>query len=257
MHLIKNLTLPRWREIVAESNNMAMAKKHKYPIFEYNYFSNCLEYLPTSCSEGCFCKNIYNDGVWVTRKSLTFDIFLENFVNLWAKGGRYIVSNVLEQKFVKSGRSKNAINILIEIQNNWNNWDGNGKSLPSLINEIRKTYVCDNSFEYIDIIVKRIEDLCDGDSTGVYKSKLISQLFPDIAIPFDTNSKKLMIKHGYNPYSYGNGILKEEVLEFIRSNKISMREFRGIDDAPNVYWKNKSISNTTSCSRVIDKLFYK
>jgi hypothetical protein len=99
--------------------------------------------------------------------------------------------------------------------------------------------------------------VCAADSTGVYTSKLISQIFPDLAIPFDTASKLKMHNNGYNPLLYGNGVMKLHVKNFIIQNGLSMSDFRILDNAPRGIWALHSLhGEPTTCSRVIDKLFY-
>jgi hypothetical protein len=61
----------------------------------------------------------------------------------------------------------------------------------------------------------------------------------------------------YDPYKYGDGKLRADIVNFMEKHNISANEFRGFDDAPKVYWNNKiATSKLTSFSRVIDKLFY-
>ncbi len=147
--------------------------------------------------------------------------------------------------------------VLGELKSRWKNWDGKGNSLPELANQYKYTFLCDDSFEKIRPLVSSARSICT-DSTGVYTSKMISQIFPDIAIPFDTASKSIMKQCGYNPNDYGNGMLKEEVLNFIKQNRLSASKFRSFDDAPLSIWENYPPLNgeVTTFSRVIDKLFY-
>lgn len=254
---INLLTPNAWKVIVTKSNERAMSKHHQYPLFEYNFFSDCLKFVPTNCSSSCFCRKIHNNGVWVTKEEINFSTFLAHFVNLWARGSREIVHAVNTRRLV-TGRYKNAVAALIAIYDNWSNWDNTGKTLPSLINAQRKTILCDESFLSVKKIIDKIVDVCRSDTTGVYTSKIISQLFPDLAIPFDTASRNRMISDGYNPILYGDGSIKNETKKFILAHKLTMDNFRKLDNAPISCWHPPvtSINNFTACSRVIDKLFY-
>lgn len=257
MPKINLLTPHTWESIVTTSNARAMSKHHQYPLFEYQFFSNCLTFVPTNCSHSCFCRKIHNNGVWVTKENLMFSTFLEHFINLWARGSRKIV-HAVNTKTLVAGRYKNAVATLIAISNNWNNWDNTGKTLPSLINTHRKTILCDASFSSERRIIGEIVNVCGSDTTGVYTSKIISQLFPDLAIPFDTASRNRMISDGYNPLLYGDGLIKDDTQKFILAHKLTMHDFRKLDKAPISCWHPPvtSKNNFTACSRVIDKLFY-
>jgi len=259
MPIIHSLRAQAWKAIVFDSNTNAMKKTHKYPLFEKAFFESCLDYVDTNCNADCFCKTIHNQGAWVIKADLKFDTFLEHYANLWARGQFNTLSNMLNhQYFIAEGRYKNLVPVLRVIKLKWNNWDGQGNSLAKLANQYKYTHLCDGSFEKIQGLVEQIKELCSVDTTGVYTSKLISQLFPDIAVPFDTASSQHMTQDGYNSLSYGKS-MKTDIKKFIQSNNLSMREFRALDNAPSQIWESQPKLNGefTSCSRVIDKLFYK
>lgn len=257
---IQQIPTPQdWKNIVSASNANAMNKQHQYPRFEKGYFESCLEYVSTNCNTDCFCKKIDNQGAWVIKADLPFTDFLEHYANLWAKGQFVTLDSMINnQNAAAMGRYKNLVPVLRAIQKKWDNWDGHGNSLTKLANQHRYTYLCDKSFQgEIQKIIKDIKKVCNKDSTGVYTSKLISQLFPDIAIPFDTASKQEMEDSKYKPNSYGQD-MKLDIQQFIQRNKLSMIDFRTLDDAPENIWQpNHTLKGSlTSCSRVIDKLFY-
>ncbi|MBK8325599.1 MAG: hypothetical protein IPL02_00380 [Moraxellaceae bacterium] len=162
---------------------------------------------------------------------------------------------VSNQSLPAKGRYKNLVPVLRAIEQKWNNWDGHGNSLTKLANLCRYTYLCDESFQEIQVLVRQIKSVCNMDTTGVYTSKLISQLFPDIAVPFDTASAKKMDNNGYKPKSYGAD-MKSDIQQFIKRNKLSITDFRTLDDAPTQIWQSRLNGELTTCSRVIDKLFY-
>lgn len=248
-----------WSNIVSASNTNAMNKRHKYPRFEKGYFESCLEYVNTSCNNDCFCKKIDNQGAWVIKVDLPFSIFLKHYANLWAKGQfNTLNKKVNNQNMAAEARYANLVPVLRAIKEKWDNWDGKGNSLTKLANQHRYTYLCDDAFDKIQELINEIQIVCHEDTTGVYTSKLISQLFPDIAIPFDTASKQKMEDNKYKPNSYGQD-MKLDIQQFIQRNKLSMIDFRTLDDAPENIWQpNHTLKGSlTSCSRVIDKLFYK
>lgn len=256
MTCINRLDLSSWRNKVSLSNANAMKKKHKYPEKEEDYFSSCLEYVEVTCNSECDF-GACNRYVWVIRKDMSFDIFLYHYAQLWVKGSKLFINQVNDSSEVK-GRQKNSVPLMRAIKLKWDNWNNDDKSLSEIANSHRHTFFCKNGFSKIEEISSEIDDLF-YDTTGVYKSKFISQLFPDIAIPFDTESKKKIMKCGYTPCTYGNGKLRSEVQGFIETNNsLTLSEFRKIDNAPSECWPNrgKNISGTTtSISRIIDKLF--
>ncbi|HMU88899.1 MAG TPA: hypothetical protein PKC11_14905, partial [Agitococcus sp.] len=196
---------------------------------------------------------------WVIKADLPFSIFLKHYANLWAKGQFDTLNKMVNnQNLSADGRYKNLVSVLRAVQKKWNNWDGYGNSLTKLASQFRYTYLCDDAFDKIQKLINEIQVVCQDDTTGVYTSKLISQLFPDIAIPFDTASKQKMEDNKYKPNSYGQD-MKLDIQQFIERNKLSMIDFRTLDDAPENIWQpNHTLKGPlTSCSRVIDKLFYK
>jgi len=213
--------------------------------------------VAVECDESCFCRQIGNTGAWVIKENLEFDDFLDHYANLWAQGSSSLIGKVKDSKQSPSHREMYSVPVLRALKERWTDWDGHGNSLPNLANQIRYTFLCDDGFNQIDSIVKVARTLCT-DNTGVYTSKMISQIFPEIVIPFDTASKSIMRRCGYEPTLYGAGILKKEVIDFINHNRLSASDFRSFDNAPLNDWGQFPRPNgeITSFSRVIDKLFY-
>jgi|CXWL01.1.fsa_nt_gi hypothetical protein len=232
---IENITPEVWTHRVAESNLNAMNKTHQYPRFEKSYIINCLEYVEPICDADCFCRNIENTGVWAIRSNLTFPVFLDYYAKLWVRGSAEFINKVNNIELQVGRRLKNAVFLLRAISAQWDSWEGNGNSLPQLANQLRYCYFCDNGFQQINQLCAQILAI-SNDTTGVYTSKLISQLFPDIAIPFDTKSGNKMRRCGYEPNDYGNGLLKSHVINFIDHNNLLMNAFRGLDNAPQLHW---------------------
>lgn len=135
----------------------------------------------------------------------------------------------------------------------WSNWDGQSNSLPALASKIKRCYFCDDSFHRIKPIIQTILGV-GGDTTGVYTSKFVSQLFYDIAVPFDTASARRQRKCDYDPKSYGDGKMREHAIAWLLANNKSIDNFRELDDAPVSCWPKRG--RKTACSRVLDKLFY-
>ena len=169
--------------------------------------------------------------------------------------------NVKDEQQQNGGRFKYKIPLLNFLKNNWDNWDRKGNSLASLVNRNRLSILCNNQPYQV---VEEVEHQLTGDNrggTGVYVSKILSQLFPDLCIPFDTDSSKRMKRNGYYPHNFGKGLLREHIIAFLQNNQLNAEFIRKSDNAPQRYWPNKrqfiqEIDVPTSYSRPIDKLFY-
>ncbi len=255
MPRIDALTGESWRRFVSDSNQAAMRKSHQYPRYEGQFLDDCCTFRKPECRPLCFCRRVGCDGVWTLRPDVEFHDFLSHFRKLWVRGAGAFSDYVENDS--RSGMPKewkNAVLLLREIRRRWSVWDEHGNSLPLVVSEIRRCYFCDDSFTLMKPIVSAIHKLT-GDSTGVFTSKLVSQLFYDIAVPFDTKSAINQKASGYEPKSYGDGRMREQAKAWLLANKKSVDDFRKLDGAPDSYWP--SPGRGTACSRVLDKLFYK
>jgi len=259
MRCINQLSPEEWKTIVSKSNHAAMRKSHQYPRYEGAFITSCLTFLESKCRSSCFCQMVGCKGIWTLRPDLDFDTFLNSFATLWVRGSPAFTEGVDNPGSGANGRWASGIRLLRELNKRWRNWDGIGKSLPSVVSAIRHCYFCDESFDRITPVVQTIVEMID-DSTGVYTSKLVSQLFYDIAVPFDTASAAKQRKCGYDPRSYGAGEMRQEVKGWLLANKMSINDFRRLDDAPESCWFDRDRQphkdHGTACSRVLDKLFY-
>jgi len=231
-----------------------MGKRHKYPRYEEKYIERCCTFQQSECGPSCFCRSVGCGGVWTMRADIEFKNFLAHFCQLWVRGASAFSDYIESEGQVGiPPRWRNAVLLLRKIGRRWSNWDGHYHSLPSLVNKIRRCYFCDDSFQLINPFVREIRELSD-DTTGVFTSKLVSQLFYDIAVPFDTGSAKSQKACGYAPRSYGDGIMRIQAKDWLLANNKSVDDFRKLDGAPESCWS--SPGRGTTCSRVLDKLFY-
>lgn len=250
MPRIDSLSWGDWSRHVSASNEAAMSKKHKYPLYERPFLEECYTFQQPECSQTCFCRAVECDGVWTLRQDLEFQRFLAHYRKLWVRGQLAFddcVGN--DSRFGCGRRWKYAVPLLREIGRRWSSWDGHGNSLPFLVSKIRRCYFCDDSFSLIAPIVQVIEDL-KIDSRGVFMSKLVSQLFYDTAVPFDTASARSQRACGYEPGCYGDGEMRKQARAWLLANNKSVDDFRKLDGTP-------SPGCGTACSRVVDKLFYR
>ena len=256
---ITDLTVDGWRERLSRSNAQAMEKRHQYPPQEGSFLLRCCSYQAPTCSDGCFCRDKINDGVWTLRPDLAFETFLHFYGELWIGTQRSSFKAYVHDATRETNtRWAAGMRLLRAIGARWSNWDGAGHSLPELTSRVRRCFFCDDAFSLIAPFVDEIRELCD-DSSGVYASKLVSQLFYDIAVPFDTHSKGLQKRSGYEPTRYGGGAMQRDVQSWLVAHSLSIAEFRRMDDATLRYWRTEDrprVGTGTACSRVLDKLFY-
>jgi hypothetical protein len=146
---------------------------------------------------------------------------------------------------------------LRKLKEHWDDWTGDGRSLPLLASRIRRCFFCDDAFRLAGPFVQTIRSWSRGNS-GVYASKVINQCLYDIAVPFDTQAKKRQEGQGYDPETYGEGKMQLEARRWLRDHRLSVDEFRRLDDAPERHWPclSQPRPRLTACSRLFDKLFY-
>jgi hypothetical protein len=257
MAYIRSLSVDAWKQAIADSNARAMQKRHQYPPCEGAFLEECCVFAPPSCNASCFCRQVGCNGVWTLRPDLDFGTFLECYAELWVRGSTAFRLAVAGER-AATRRTVNGIRVLQGLEESWSDWDGAGHSLPEVVSEVRRSYFCDDAFDLIQPSAKRIQGLA-YDSTGIYTAKLISQLFYDIAVPFDTNSRKKQENQRYTPSLYGDGAMRREVREWLVAHRMSVDEFRSLDNAPSEHWlpqRRPDATMGTACSRVLDKLFY-
>ena len=255
MPLIDSLTEESWRRIVSDSNQAAMRKRHKYPLYERPFLDCCCTFQQAGCTPECFCRRVGCSGVWTLRPDVEFRVFLSHYCNLWVEGKQTFIGYVENDS--RTGwptEWNNAVPLLREIRRRWSNWDEHGSSLPSVVSKIRRCYFCNDSFSLIMPTVRVIENL-NIDAHKLFTSKLVSQLFYDVAVPFDTESAGNQKASGYEPKSYGDGRMRKQAKAWPLANNKTIDDFRKLDGAPESCWP--SPGRGTTCSRVLDKLFYR
>ena len=255
---LADLTVEQWRDKISASNSRAMQKRHKYPRYEGAFLQDCCTFQQPTCPADCFCRQAGNDGVWTLRPDLAFEAFLDAYANLWVTGLPSFRDAVLDPTVKTGARWRYGMQLLREVKVRWSDWDGQGRSLPELASQVRRCFFCDDAFDLITPFVEAIREL-PGDESGIYTSKLVSQIFYDIAVPFDSASRGLQKRHGYDPMDYGAGSMQRDVKRWLLNHQLSIPEFRWLDDAPARYWRQGERPQAdvgTACSRVLDKLFY-
>lgn len=259
MGYIETLSVDAWKRAISGSNAGAMRKRHPYPPQEGAFLRRCCLYQAPTCHKSCFCRAHGNDGVWTLRPDLDFETFLHFYGQLWIGVQRSsFQAAVHDERRQTRARWAAAARLLQAIKARWSDWDGKGHSLPELASRIRRCFFCDDAFDLIAPYADLFRAAC-ADGSGVYTSKLVSQLFYDIAVPFDTLSRGAQERRGYAPSEYGAGAMQRDVQRWLVDHQLSIAEFRQLDDAPSRYWRpgeRPGMNGGTACSRVLDKLFY-
>jgi hypothetical protein len=199
---IRSLSVQQCKEIIFRSNERVMQKPHQYPPQEGVFLLKCCIFVESACHESCFCQKTGCSGVWTLRPDLDFDTFLDSYANLWVQGLHRIIREEVNNTTIQPPkRRRSGVFLLKKIKKRWSNWDDEGNSLPQLASRIQRCYFCDDVFTRINPFIEAIQKIQTsvGDNTGVYTSKLVSQLFYDIAVPFDTKSKRVQLRCNYTP----------------------------------------------------------
>jgi len=309
MHLYEdidtNFTEKAIRETLAKSN--AKMKEQGYPAAEMGYIADCLTVQKCECNpETCACallrKNAGHVGCQLTyslRSDLDFDTFLLHAPKLWKSNATIHtitelltkLENALAQN-TKLGRDDLGGNemaylivALLAVRIHWSGYNGI-KPLPSFANATKRTMLCFDAYKithklvkslsekYYEIIRTTIKD--KGDSvSGVYLSKMVSQIFYDIYIPHDTRSKSAM--RPFDASMFGRD-MRDWLLSTMLANKWDIGDIRDFDNASSDYWEThgatrdkvidlfgqwntKYIIKRTGkipapLSRIVDKMFY-
>lgn len=253
-----NQTVANFKARIARSNIVKMtARSNFYPRKEWPYLSQCFDWKDQNCDGDCFCRQHGSSGVWTIKPKVPFNVFVFHYAALWAKGSAdfYRMANN-PQLDPGDARWAAGIRILRLLRPHWNNWKGTNVSLPATINKYRRCFFCDDAFSIISDLIAQIKAIITiEDATGVYSSKLLSSLFYDTVIPYDTDSGKSQRDCGWKNNSLG----RDQVAcarAWLTNNNLTIDAFRALDNAKVAHWINPDPNRSTACSRPIDKQFY-
>ena len=250
MPWIASATASQLRQRIDDSNRSASEKRTQYPKWEYEAIRACYTFIPCPCDEECFCRQHGCDGHWVINANLSFQQFLNHYANLWTPY-RNSLKNAVLYDSEPHPRNKGAIPLLQQLKTIW--LDEN-MLFPEKVAKQRKCMVCDSPLD------PKFRDFIDT-ARHLYESKAFSQLFYDIIVPYDTHSRQAMMKMGYSDPRRSlirtNDQLRVDVRAFIVNNRLTVPEFRGLDD-PRIYFPRiPERASGQPFSRVVDKLFYR
>jgi hypothetical protein len=236
---LANISLDKITEKIRTSNKESALGNQKYIYWENKAIIENYEFIPCECDDKCWCRQHSCTGHYRIKK-MTFEKFIDIYVTLWTPPQvRDAVKAAVLKGLRFDGRQINAVKHLRRLQAKWD----------ITIDEASRWVKCG----LCNILPKvpYIENL--------YEAKIISQLYYDVIIPFDTASRNRIISAGYDdPYLNYREMNRQIYADLNKTlDKMSMQEIRFSIDMP---WKAhtdiKFPKDGQPISRIIDKMFY-
>jgi len=241
MGIIPSKTIEALRSTIHNSNIDSIKGSQQYICGENNAIQDDYEFINCNCTDDCWCKKNGCTGHYKI-KEMDFNQFLNTYARLWIPPNfrNNVKESVLYDKPF-DGRQKKAIPHLQWLMRDWD----------YTLNRARghnKSGLCD-----------------DGVPTGIltenlYQSKMWSQLFYDSVVPFDTESRKKIIRAGYadpeKDFRKMNKELFTDLKRVASKNSMTVLDIRKLDKPSRVSQKLIPNKNGQPFSRILDKLFY-
>ena len=265
---LKN-TFQDLKDKIAKSNKNAAKNRNYYPIQEQATLKEIWEYVPCECPSNCTCKKYQCSNHWKLKASLSFKeilpAFLRMFVDIslhdriigWIQGTRDCPSKI-------PPRASGLVFVLETLQKNWDN-------LYSDMLNHNKTLLCN---DWCNASLQKQWDF-PVRRPSVYRAKQFCVLFPDIGIPYDTNSRRKIINFlNFKGRSYFELLneLRKWILAILKSENQPLSNFRRLDspadhlpfDRNFIIFRKENLNYGTTyspverpLSRIIDKYFYR
>jgi hypothetical protein len=250
MGYLKRIGIDTIKELINSSNIDAAGNNQKYIFWENIAILNDYECIACDCPKECWCRQHKCQGHYII-KDISFDCFLDTYVKLWtpvhARNG--IKEDVIwKRHFV--GRQEKSVQFLKDLKINYDN-------ILDHVRQIRKCGFCDNVFDEIQTVLS-------GSSlslsiSNLYQAKLLSQLFYDSIVAFDTASRRKIVKAGYSdPLKHPSGFISmnQSLYEDLKAYDLPISEYRELDKPFSAMSGLSNIPNGQPMSRVVDKIFY-
>jgi hypothetical protein len=197
------------------------------------------EFFDCPCGSDCWCQQKGCTGHY-RIKALTFHQFLGTYVKLWipANARENIISAVLTGKPFEQ-RQRNAVPALQWLHQNWS----------SSLDKARANNQCGLCDPAISI---------DRSVNNLSEAKMWSQLFYDVLVPFDTESRKKIQRAGYPTanFSIMNRQLFLDLRRLAELHGLGVQDVRRLDLPSAVVTCLSSPPSGQPLSRVLDKIFY-
>jgi len=171
-----------------------------------------------------------------------FDQFLSSYLFLWIPDrARDGVEDAVMSDGSINGRQRNAVFYLQRLRASWN------KAINTARNH-KRCGICDGG-------VPRLPSI-----RNLYEAKIWSQLFYDSCVPFDTCSKREIVRAGYTSplcdYSAMNRELFADLRTLAEKHSLTVLGIRQLDAPARVVLGLTALPHGQPLSRVIDKVFY-
>lgn len=256
---------------IDESNIISFTQnRNRYIIQEQATLSELWERVPCTCDEDCTCKMFGCMYHWKIKEGLSFNDILPGFLRMFVDNTRHpYLLNCLEQPSYPASLHNNrplkgAYDVLAWYRSVWS------EVYPNAV-EYTKTLICDGWMSPYWSERWRFPI-----GPPIYKSKMLSLLLPDIAVPFDTVSLNAMVR-SFN-LSYGDSYttllnaIRHYCIRLLENERIGLEEFRRLDALGEAGTFDKDLialsipdrdygsvfdPSERPLSRVIDKIFYK
>ena len=181
------------------------------------------EYVPCTCDDTCSCKKLGCTHHWKLKRDIRFDDFLSGFLRTFVDRCEHlnIIMAMEQEKSELNIRVKEIYPILKSLQDNW-------LIMSAKASERNKTLFCD--------------DWCDDFfrhewkfpvKKSVYHAKLYCILLPDTCVPYDTESRKKMLKQlgieAIADYFQFLSKVREKFMEDINAHHLNLPSIRALD----------------------------
>lgn len=213
-----------FKKRIALSNQSAAGNRNYYPIQEQASLTDIWEYVTCDCADHCICKQYGCTHHWKLKDGLEFDEVVKAFIRMFVDTAqhetllRYIGSGEMNQA---APRIKGSLGALTYLKENW-------ELLYKNAVEHNKTIICDdwnNSFF-------KNEWQFDYQNTTIYMAKLYSMLLPDVALAYDTASRKdikQILKSGEKSYMAVLTAIRSKTLNMLQNERENISNLRRLD----------------------------
>lgn len=264
------LSFEEIRTKIDESNrNSVENNRNLYPIQEQATLIEIWENVNYLCEDSSCCNKYNRNHHWKLKNGLMFNDIVDAYLRMFVDSRNHKkIINILKQDYIDyyklAPRIRGAVESLIYLRDNW------GRLYNKASNNM-KTLLCN---DWCDEFWKKEFNFPISES--VYKAKRYSILLPNICIPYDTASKKDIIKFlgVSNKITYYEMLqkLRLKVIEIMDNEKADIVTFQLLDEpAKAISFDDSKISlkradvNYGQCyyplerpiTRIIDKMFYK
>lgn len=245
---------------ILESNKSAKENRNLYPIQEQATLLEIWEYVPCECNNDCTCKNFGCTNHYKLKKDTTRDDLLHGFLRMFVDNKKHeiLIQSIKENPKIEPPKRVKGAKQAFELFSNW---------APEA-SDFNKILIC-TEWVKLKEIFNKIPVMI-----SVYYSKMLSILFPDICVPYDTDSRQKIIKElGGSVENYFDMLnkLRMWLLNILEREHILLKELRELDNCDEILPFNPGKVSLPKIgfnygssyepkerpiSRIIDKYFY-